>query len=102
CTFKEWVRTHRFVMCKLALAWLSSVALAMTLLPSKNLTVPVGDGRPAWGAATLAIRVTVCPKLEVGELSARLVAGVSAATVSVRSEERRVGKEGRSRGWPCQ
>ena len=58
----------------------------MLLAPSRKVTVPVGVPAPANTAATVAVKVTDCPKVEGFADDATLVVVFAGLTVWVGSE----------------
>jgi hypothetical protein len=56
------------------------------VLPSRRITVPVGELLD-WGAATAAVKLTACPKLEGFGAAVRLVAVTAPVTTSVTTGE---------------
>lgn len=57
----EWFPTVKEGGLSVACAVASSVAVAICVVPSKNVTVPVGTPLPMFGL-TVAVNVTDCPK----------------------------------------
>src|SRR2546428_10618810 len=96
-------------LSELMLPLLAPPPLRVTGLPKSlpsilNWTVPVGVPEPGLFAPTVALKLTLSPATEELLLEVTVVVVLSLPTVwlvvPVRSEERRVGKEWRSRGWP--
>src|ERR1700674_4484128 len=67
---------------------LSTIRVPRLVVPSLKVIVPVGVPAPGGGTATVAVKVTLCPKTDGFGVLARVVVVVGWMTVTVtRSEE---------------
>ena len=87
----EWVPTLNVLVEYVATPELFSVPVPRVLVPSRNMTVPVGAVVLPEGPATVAVNVTFCPAFavaaEVASVVAVLAATGCAFTTSVTADE---------------